>query len=82
MTPISGEAGLGSKPLARVTKSILRRWLEMPAREGREEKGGPRRKEVLLYFENPKVTEPDIETDSGVVFPTSSLNLRAKSIEV
>lgn len=72
MTPVSGNAGLGSKPPAGVTKSVLRKLLEMLTKEGRDEKGGPWRK-ALLYSENPEVTDLDIETDSGVIF-SSFLN--------
>lgn len=87
MTPISGEAGLSSEPLARATKSILRRLLEIPAREGRDEKGGPRRKEVLLPSENPEVTDRAGRRNRLGAhlsqLPTSSMNnMSAKGTEV
>ena len=66
MTPVLGRAGPGRKPLARAMKSILKRLLEMPMREGMEEKGGPWRKEALLSSENLEVTKVDPVTRLGV----------------
>lgn len=76
--PTLGRAGLGSKPLARAIKSILRRLLEMPMRERMEEKGCTWRKEVLLSSENLEVTQLDTATDSEVMF-SKSLHQEFKS---